>query len=317
DPICAIGVSTFATLLGFGTGPTKQTTTQLLMGVRPYGTFGTMFISMNVFLIIGLVMLLSYVKKIRKDPTKSLMYDEGWAPENGAVSASEESNLVKEVKLSWRTIIVLIIYIGQYVFLVSYPIITGNTSMVYKMMVAVNLVVAISCGVIGKFSFDKLGADYAKGLAGMAFVAYVIGLAKVMSLIMAKGQIIHTIVYYFTLPLMGLPRAVASVGMTAVISVINIMIPSATSKSAILVPILQPIAETLNMLPELAVQAFQYGDGFTNMVSPLLGWTIGSCVMAGVPFPKWFKWVLPKVLIFMCTSFVIMWALTSFGWVPF
>ena len=39
DPICAIGVSTYATLLGFGTGPTKQATTQMLMGVQIYGTF--------------------------------------------------------------------------------------------------------------------------------------------------------------------------------------------------------------------------------------------------------------------------------------
>lgn len=34
DPICAMGVSTYATLIGFGTGPTKQATTQMLMGVQ-------------------------------------------------------------------------------------------------------------------------------------------------------------------------------------------------------------------------------------------------------------------------------------------
>lgn len=70
DPICAIGVSTYATLLGFGTGPNKQATTQMLMGVQIYGTFGTMFISMNIFMILGLIMLLRYVKKIKRDPTK-------------------------------------------------------------------------------------------------------------------------------------------------------------------------------------------------------------------------------------------------------
>ena len=75
DPICAIGVTTYATLIGFGTGPTKQYITQLMMGVPMYGAFGTMFISMNFFMIVGLVFLLLYVKKIRKDPRKSLMWD--------------------------------------------------------------------------------------------------------------------------------------------------------------------------------------------------------------------------------------------------
>ena len=113
------------------------------------------------------------------------------------------------------------------------------------------------------------------------------------------------------------PRSVASIGMTAIISVVNLIIPSATSKAAILVPILQPIAQTLNMDPNLAVQAFQYGDGFTNLFSPFLGWTVGSCVMAGVPFPKWFKWILPKVLCFIALGFVIMFILTESGWTAF
>lgn len=114
-----------------------------------------------------------------------------------------------------------------------------------------------------------------------------------------------------------LDHSVVSIGMTAIISVINLVIPSATSKAAILVPIIKPIAETLQMDLDLAVQAFQYGDGFTNIVSPFLGWTIGSCAMAGVPYPTWLKWALPKVICFIVIGFVIMYALTELGWTAF
>lgn len=316
DPICAIGVSTFATLLGFGTGPIKQATTQMLMEVPVYGAFFTMFISMNFFMVIGLILLLHYVKKIRKDPTASLMYSEGWAPEKMVVTASEEG-MIKEVRLSARSIIILILFLGQYGLIVVYPFIGGSAESLYAFMLAINLFTALVCGFIGKFSFDKVGDEFAKGLAGLAFVGMVIGLAKVMSLVMGEGHIIHTIVYVLTRPLMNLPRSIASIGMTGVISIVNMVIPSATSKAAILVPILKPIAETLKMDPTLAVQAFQYGDGFTNMISPFLGWTVGSCVMAGVPFPKWFKWVIPKVIIFTGLAFIWMYVLTEFGWVAF
>ena len=317
DPICAIGVSSYATLLGFGTGPTKQFITQLMMGVPVYGAFFTMFISMNFFMLLGLFLLLRYVKKIRKDPTKSLMWSEGWNPANMKVTAEDEAKLSQGTKLSGRTIAILVLFLGQYGILVAYPLLGGYGNYLQHLMTALALFVAIVCGFIGGFSFDKVGDEFVKGLQGLVFVGFVIGLAKVMSLVLTEGMVIHTMVYVLTRPLMDLSRAVSSIGMTAIICVVNLLIPSATSKAAILVPILKPIAETLNMDLNVAVQAFQYGDGFTNMVSPFLGWTVGSCVMAGVPFPKWFKWVFPKVIAFILISFVIMYVLTESGWTAF
>ena len=317
DPICAIGVSSYATLLGFGTGPTKQFITQLMMGVPVYGAFFTMFISMNFFMLLGLFLLLRYVKKIRKDPTKSLMWSEGWNPANMKVTAEDEAKLSQGTKLSGRTIAILVLFLGQYGILVAYPLLGGDGNYLQHLMTALALFVAIVCGFIGGFSFDKAGDEFVKGLQGLVFVGFVIGLAKVMSLVLTEGMVIHTMVYVLTRPLMDLSRAVSSIGMTAIICVVNLLIPSATSKAAILVPILKPIAETLNMDLNVAVQAFQYGDGFTNMISPFLGWTVGSCVMAGVPFPKWFKWVFPKVIAFILISFVIMYVLTESGWTAF
>ena len=91
------------------------------------------------------------------------------------------------------------------------------------------------------------------------------------------------------------------------------IIPSATSKAAILVPIMKPVADALGLQPNLAVVAYQMGDSFTNLISPLLGWMIGSCAMANVPYATWLKWVLPKVLIFIVLACLIV-LLTVTGW---
>lgn len=316
DPITALGVTSFATMIGFGTGPTKQFVTQLLMEVPVYGAFFTMFISMNLYMIIGLLMVLAYIKKIRKDPTKSPMWSEGWRPE-GTLTAEEEKLIATSAKVSWQSVLILIIFMMQYIVIVAWPFMGGDGSLLLNLMVALGLIVTVVSGLLGRFKLNKIGEEFDKGLQTLVFVGFVIGLARVMALVLDEGHIMHTIVYYFTLPLMDLPRSVASVAMTAVISVINLIIPSATSKAAILVPILKPISEALALDPNLAVQAFQYGDGFTNMISPFLGWTVGGCVLAGVPFPKWFKWVLPKVLIFIAIGLVIMFGLTVSGWTAF
>ena len=313
DPICAMGVAAYATLIGFGTGPAKQNATQMLMGVPVYGAFFAMFISMNAFMIAGLFFLLSCKNKIRKDPAKSLMLDEGWNP--GAMTVSAE--LGSDAKLSARSVAILALFLGQYGIIVARPWLGGDSAKLLDLMVALSIIASILCGMIGKFSFNKIGDEFAKGLQGLAFIGFAIGLARAMSLVLADGHILHAIAYALTRPLMALALSISSIGMTSVIAVINPLVPSATSKAAILVPVLKPMAQALRMSLDLAVQAFQYGDGFTNLVSPFLGWTAGSCVMAGVPFPKWAKWELPKVLCLIAIGFAVMFILSESGWTAF
>lgn len=313
DPICALGVTTFAALVGFGTGPAQQATTQMLMGVIPYSAFFTRLVIMNFFLAVAIVMVLFYVKKIRKDPTKSLMYSEGWRPD--AVEGTvDEDGLIKEVYMTWRKIMILLCFVGQYVLIALYPYIGGDSDKTFDFMIAVMLVNMVIVGILGGMNADQLANSFAKGLSSMAFVIFVIGLAKVISVILADGNIIHPIVHFLTGPLMALPRSVSSVGLTLIVSIINPIIPSATSKAAILVPIMKPVAEALGLQPNLAVVAYQMGDSFTNLVSPLLGWMVGSCAMANVPFGKWFKWAFPKVLCFILLACVIVFLLTVTGW---
>lgn len=103
----------------------------------------------------------------------------------------------------------------------------------------------------------------------MAFVAAVIGLAGTMSLVMENGNILHTIVYYACLPLRELSLGLASVGMSAIVAFLNLFVPSASAKMAILIPIIKPMAESLGHGP--ATWLFphsQFGDGFTNLVTP-------------------------------------------------
>ena len=70
----------------------------------------------------------------------------------------------------------------------------------------------------------------------------------------------------------------------------------------------------MQLHPEMVVQAFQFGDGFSNIVSPLLGWTIGGIAMAKVSYPQWLKWALPKVLGLIAIACIIVLVLTIAGW---
>lgn len=313
DPICALAVTTFAALVGFGTGPAQQATTQMLMGVTPYSGFFTRLVIMNFFLLVAIIMTMQYIKKIRKNPAASIMYQDGWRPD--AIVNGSEEELIKacgnELEKS-SSYCSFCTSVSDHCHLSSYG--PGDSNLTFDFMLAVMIITMIVVGIIGGMSAEKLADAFAKGLGSMAFVAFVIGLAKVISLVLADGNVIHTIVYVLTKPLMSLPKSVSSVGLTLIVSVINPLIPSATSKAAILVPIMKPVAEALGLHLNLAVVAYQMGDSFTNLLSPLLGWMIGSCIMAEVPFPRWFKWVFPKVITLILLACVIVFLLTVTGW---
>ena len=310
DPIVALGVTSFATMIGFGTGPTKQMVSQAMMGVPVFSGFGARFVIMNIFALIGLYFVMSYVRKIQKNPSASALGNTDWQND---LEVSTEDQL-SEGKFTWRTVVILILFIGQYGAFVWWGFTPDGGKTLFHFMTVVSIVVAVISGLISGMSFDDIANSFAKGFASMAFVGFAIGMARVVSLVMGEGNILHSMVYTLTRPLIGMDKGLATVGITGIISVVNVLIPSATSKAAILIPIIKPITETLQIDPQMAVQAFQFGDGFTNIISPILGWTIGSCAMAKVPFDKWFKWSFPKVLIMTAVSFVIIYILNMMGW---
>lgn len=312
DPIVAIGVITFPALLGFGTGPRSQYVSQLMIGIRPYSGFGMRFLFMNVFMVFGLIYLLYYVRKIQKDPTKSLMWDDGWRPDEYAKNETDVSIEGEQLKAS--SVLALVIFIGQYLVIISYSLLGGASDQLYSFMIASHLLATFLIGLVTRMGADKTGNATAKGLSNMAFVAFVIGLARVMSLILANGNILDTIVYNLTLPLQSVSQSFATIGIAGIVAILNPLVPSVASKAAILIPILEPMGEALQINPQLIIQAFQFGDGFTNLVSPVLGWTVGSAIAAKVPFGKWIRWVLPAVIFFIVIGFVMLYILTAVGW---
>ena len=313
DPVVAIGVTTYAALIGFGTGPQPIVIPQLFIDLPPYSGFGTRFIIMNFFMLVGLGLLLLYVRKIRKNPTKSIMYSEGWRPDDNSVTAEDEEATLVAEKLSWRSIAVIVVFLAQFGLIIFYST-TGDSDLLLNFMVATFLVTAVINGILAKFSADKTANTIAKGLADMAFVGIIIGLARVVSLILDQSNIVDTIVYYLTRPLLGVGLGVSTILMVLIFAAINFIIPSATAKAAILIPIVAPVAAAIGLDPQLAIQAFQFGDGFSNQLSPVLAWLLGSCAMAGVSYGKWVRWVFPKVLLFLALSCGIMLILTAVGW---
>jgi Predicted membrane protein len=307
DPIMAAAVTFMASMVGFATGPTKLMVPQMMLDIPIYSGFAMRCALMMIALVVNAIYTTWYAKRIQKDPTKSAMGNTDWLKD---LENSEIEELA-EVVFSPKSALVTFLYFGQYAVIVYLMLVKGFTNAVTP---AIQIVVAISCGFIYGMKPDEIGAAHARGVAGMGFVGVVIGMAGCMSLVMSTGKIIHTFVYVLSLPLKNLSGGFIAVGVSIVVMIINLFIPSASSKAAILIPIIRPLVESLGVPGQMAAQAFQVGDGFTNSITPSLGWTAGSLQTAGVSFPQWWKYSLPLVGILMVIAWVEIYFLGVTGW---
>ena len=101
--------------------------------------------------------------------------------------------------------------------------------------------------------------------------ALVVGFARGISIVLAEGQIMDTIVHGAASALDQVPRYVAAIGMLGFQSTLNLLIPSGSGQAAVTMPLMAPLSDILGITRQTAVFAFTCGDGFSNSVIPTSG----------------------------------------------
>lgn len=77
---------------------------------------------------------------------------------------------------------------------------------------------------------------------------------------------------------------------------INLVMPSGSAKAALTMPIMAPFSDLIGVSRQATVMAYQFGDGFTNMITPTSGVLIAVLGVARIPYDKWVKWIWPFML---------------------
>jgi uncharacterized ion transporter superfamily protein YfcC len=79
-------------------------------------------------------------------------------------------------------------------------------------------------------------------------------------------------------------------------TVINFFIPSGSGQAFATMPIMAPLADVVGVTRQVSVLAFQFGDGFSNMILPTNIVLMAILGVAGIPYDRWFRFVAPLLL---------------------
>ena len=160
-------------------------------------------------------------------------------------------------------------------------------------MGALFFALAIVLAVIGRMSPDRTAIEFGIGAAELTTTALMIGVARGIQVVLDKGGVVDTIVHGISVPLQQLPGALSAVGMFFVQSLANFFIPSGSGQAYVTMPIMAPLADLVGVSRQVAVLAYQFGDGFTNILVPTNAVLVGILAMAAIPFDRWVRFILP------------------------
>jgi uncharacterized ion transporter superfamily protein YfcC len=95
---------------------------------------------------------------------------------------------------------------------------------------------------------------------------------------------------------------------------INFFVPSGSGQAAMTMPIMAPLADLVGISRQTAVLAFQFGDGFSNMIIPTSGVTMGALAIAKIPWEKWARWILPLEVLLIVVGLLLLIPPYLFNW---
>ena len=348
DSIVGLCMVYVAAHIGFSGAMLNPFTIGIAQGIAEIPLFtgiGYRAVCWAILTVVGIIFVLWYANKVKKNPQSSIMYAEDAYWRKSAEVKEEELERYTPRKawfvfafLTAVLIVFSVLYpmttlkignsettlpllpIGSAVFVllsiitlrktVHYFVLTLLFATVYFLVVGVLgyewyimeiaslfLVLGIASGL----SVDKSASDIAKlfleGMGDILSAAVIVGLAGGIVIILQDGGIIDTILYGLSKSMSNMGKIASAEIMYGIQTLINIVIPSGSAKAAITMPIMAPFSDLIGISRQATVVAFQFGDGFTNMITPTSGVLMAALGVARIPWEKWVRFIWKFILV--------------------
>lgn len=171
---------------------------------------------------------------------------------------------------------------------------------------ALFMALAVAAGFSAGYSADRIAKEFVAGAKDIFSAALIIGFAAGIIIILKNGQVIDTMLASMASALEGSGRVGALGSMYGIQTFINLFIPSASAKAAVTMPIMAPFADMIGVSRQATVLAFQFGDGFTNMITPCSGVLMAVLSVAKIPYGTWVRWIWKFILVLIILGFLLL-----------
>lgn len=308
DTLMAMGLTVLAAGFGFASAITNPFSVGIASEIAGVNILSGVLFRLVVFVIMYLLVstfLVMYAKKLEKNPNKSLTYEDDL--QKKANLTTDFTQTIPNEKKIFKT------YITIFIVLLSFIVLASLAQLIFELeiptiilMSVTFLIGGIAAGLLINKDFALTMKTFLKGVLAVMPAAILIILAGSVKYIMTNGNIMDTILNFFETILADKPAIIGVLGIYLIILIIQFFIGSASAKAVLIMPILVPLVSLIGVSNNIAILAFIFGDGYTNVIFPTNGVLLIALSIAAVSYQKWFKWTIKlQVMTFILTIILL------------
>ncbi len=308
DRMVGTALAIVGSTVGFTSGLMNTFTTgvaQQIVGLPLFSGIGFRAVGLVVFYIIGLIGLYTYCRKIKRDPSLSLMSEE-------YMNQKKEEHAEGMEEMNIRRALGLLVFLGI-IIVQGFGCIRLGWS--FPQIAAIYVIMGILLSVIFRIGPSEACQLFCKGAVRVFAAAFAVGLAQSVVVLMNQACIMDTIVHGMSQLLENRSAILALLIIFVFVTLFNFLVVSGSGKAVIVMPILQPLGKILNINQQVLVLTYQYGDGITNSFWP--GSSLVQLSMCGVDYGSWIKFCWKIYLGFIVSAFVLVMIAYGIGYGPF
>lgn len=309
DRFTGVALVLISSTAGFSTAITAPATVGLAQQITELPLYsGALYraIILAVLTSIGILFVWRYAKKVQQNPEYSYVYGDG-IDQQFLNNEADHKFLKATARQKWAFVVLGIGFIVMLYGLLVWKWYFIELGGWYAFL-------GIAVGLICGMTPSKVAEVFHEGFKSMLLGALLIGIARSISIILESGQILDTIVYGITEVVGAMPSQLAAVVMLIFQGLFNFLVGSGSGQAMITMPVMSGLADILGVTRQTAVLAFQFGDGFTNMIYPT-GALLAFLSIAHIPYGKWLRFFIPLFIawLVLCAIFLVIAQFMNWG----
>lgn len=271
-PIIAVAIPVIGSGVGFAgamINPFTVGVAQAIAGLPPMSGWPFRTVVWAVLSVLGIVYVFRRAQAMR-----------------GPVSERPEADTADASSMPRHQVVVLVVFFGA-IASIAY----GSYALGWYVVEVsgVFLAAGIVAAIAARMGAGQAASSFTEGAAALVPAALVIGLARGVVVIATDMRTLDPLLHGTASVMEGFSPFVSLGGMFAFQSMLNVLVPSGSGQAALTIPIMAPLSELIGLNRQLAVLAFQLGDGFTNLITPTSAVLMGSLHAAGVDYGRWLR----------------------------
>lgn len=269
-------------------------------------------------LLISIFFVMSYAKKVKADPTKSLVSKVEFDNARNCYANNNEQTMKLTTKrkfvLGLFAISFIVMILGvipwedfNVTFFATYTgKLTGSPlgSWWFPELTGWFFIMAIIIGIVYGLKEREIVDAFVSGASDMVGVAIIIGISRGISFMMTNTGLDLYILSGASNILTGVSGVLfVNIGYVIYIG-LSFLIPSTSGLATVSMPIFAPLTAQLGLSPEVMIATFCAGSGIVNLITPTSGVVMGGLSIAKLEYSTWIKFV-SKILVAIAISSII------------